>query len=136
MDCYKKILKMPVKWFDDPKHNAGSLSARLSTDCQTVNGLTSNLIGITLQNISCLLTGIIIAFVYEWRITLVTLGMIPLMLLSGLVQMKFQVGFSEQTDEAYKESAGLIMESMVNIRTVTSFGVENSVQAKYAEKLE
>lgn len=126
---------MPVPWFDHPRNNAGSLSARLATDCQTVNGLTSTLVGITIQNVSCLLTGLIIAFVYEWRTTLVTLGMIPFMIGAGLVQTKFQVGFSEQTDEAYKDSANLIMEAMVNIRTVTSFGVESSVAKKYGEKL-
>lgn len=63
-----------------------------------VNGLTSNLIGVTLQNISCLVTGITIAFVYEWRISLVTLGMIPLMIGSGFINMKFMVGFSAKTD--------------------------------------
>lgn len=114
---------MPLPWFDIPKNNAGSLTARLSTDCQQVNGLTSNLIGITLQNISCLSSGIIIAFVYEWRTTLVTLGLIPFMILAGMIQMKFNVGFSEQTDAAYKDSSSLIMEAMVNIRTVCSFGV-------------
>lgn len=94
IDCYKKILRMPLPWFDIPKNNAGSITARLSTDCQQVNGLTSNLVGITLQNISCLLSGIIIAFVYEWRITLVTLGLIPFMIGAGMIQMKFNVGFS------------------------------------------
>jgi ATP-binding cassette subfamily B (MDR/TAP) protein 1 len=62
VDCYNKILKMPIPWFDIPRNNAGSLSARLATDCQVVNGLTSNLIGVTLQNVSCLVTGITIAF--------------------------------------------------------------------------
>lgn len=84
---------MPVKWFDLPRNNAGSLTARLATDCQQVNGLTTTLIGIMFQNVSCLLSGIIIAFVYEWRITLVTLGLIPFLIGAGLIHMKFHVGF-------------------------------------------
>lgn len=131
VDCYRKILKMPLPWFDIPKNNAGSLTARLSTDCQQVNGLTSNLIGLTLQNFSCLATGIIIAFVYEWRITLVTLGLIPFMIGAGMIHMKFNVGFSEKSDAAYKDSSSIIMEAMINIRTVCSFGVENTVALKY-----
>jgi ATP-binding cassette subfamily B (MDR/TAP) protein 1 len=136
VDCYNKILKMPVAWFDIPRNNAGSLTARLSTDCQQVNGLTSTLIGITLQNFSCLFSGIIIAFVYDWRITLVTLGLIPFMIGAGMIHMKFNVGFSEKSDAAYKDSSSLIMEAMTNIRTVCSFGVENTIAAKYEEKLE
>jgi hypothetical protein len=36
--------------------------------------------------------------------------------------MAFNTGFSDQTDAAYKDSSNLIMEAMINIRTVSSFG--------------
>lgn len=55
---------MPGSWFDNPKNNAGTLSARLSTDCKTINGATSSYLGIIIQNISCLTTALIIAFIY------------------------------------------------------------------------
>lgn len=98
IDCYRKILKMPVSWFDIPRNNAGSLTARLATDCQLVNGLTSDLIGTGFQTISCLATGIIIAFVYDWRTSLVTFGLMPIMIAAGIINMKFMVGFSEKSD--------------------------------------
>ena len=126
---------MPVSWFDLPKKNAGALTARLSADCRKVNGLTTTFIAITIQNISTLVTGLIIAFIYEWRITLVALGFIPLMIIAGIVQMATSTGFSAKTDEAYKDSSDLIMESMVNIRTVQSFGYQNSISMKYNQKL-
>jgi ATP-binding cassette, subfamily B (MDR/TAP), member 1 len=49
--------------------------------------------------------------------------------------MEFQTGFSDKSDAAYKESSNLIMESMVNIRTVSSFGYENVIFNKYEQKL-
>jgi ATP-binding cassette subfamily B (MDR/TAP) protein 1 len=55
---------MPVKWFDLPKNNAGTLTARLSTDCQIVNSMTTTVVQIMIQNLSTLITGIIIAFVF------------------------------------------------------------------------
>ena len=57
------------------------------------------------------------------------------MIACGVIQMAFQTGFSDKTDEAYKDSSHLIMEAMVNIRTVASFGFENSITHKYNEKL-
>ena len=39
-------------------------------------------------------------------------------------------------DKAYKDSALIIMESLTNIRTVISFGVENTVQNKYERYLD
>lgn len=129
------MIRMPGSWFDLPKNNAGTLTARLSTDCKNINGVTSSYLGIIIQNISCLASGMIIAFIYEWRISLVTLALLPFMLAAGVIQMKAFVGFSEQSGEAYKDSSNLIMEAMINIRTVTSFGVENTFAAKYAQLL-
>ncbi len=58
------MLRMPVKWFDLPKNNAGTLTARLSTDCQVVKSMTTTVVQIMIQNVSTLISGIIIAFVY------------------------------------------------------------------------
>mgnify|MGYP001262235480 FL=1 len=111
-----------MKWFDLPKNNAGTLSARLSTDCQVVNSMTTTVVQIMIQNVSTLITGIIIAFVFEWRTSLVALGLLPIMIISGIIQMSLNTGFSDKTDAAYKDSSSLIMEAMINIRTVSSFG--------------
>jgi ATP-binding cassette subfamily B (MDR/TAP) protein 1 len=116
------MLRMPIKWFDIPKNNAGTLTARLSTDCQVVNSMTTTVVQIMIQNVSTLITGIIIAFVFEWRTSLVALGLLPLMIIAGVIQMSFNTGFSDKTDAAYKDSSSLIMEAMINIRTVSSFG--------------
>ena len=85
---------MPGGWFDLPRNNAGTLSARLSTDCKNINGVASSYMGVIIQNISCLVSGLVIAFIYEWRITLVSLGLLPFMMAAGVIQMKVFVGFS------------------------------------------
>jgi ATP-binding cassette subfamily B (MDR/TAP) protein 1 len=123
---------MPVVWFDKPRNSSGSLSARLASDCQTVNGLTTTYMAIMAQNLTNLTAGIIIAFIFEWRTSLVALGLIPLMIISGAIQMSFMSGFSDKTDAAYKDSSNLITEAMINIRTVTSFGYEDMIERKYS----
>lgn len=50
--------------------------------------------------------------------------------------MAFNTGFSDKTDAAYKDSSNLIMEAMVNIRTVSSFGSEESFVKRYDKKME
>jgi ATP-binding cassette subfamily B (MDR/TAP) protein 1 len=55
---------MPIVWFDNPRNNAGSLTARLSSDCNSVNGLTTTFVAITIQNITSLIAGITIGFVF------------------------------------------------------------------------
>lgn len=103
------MLKMPIPWYDIPKNNAGGLTARLASDCKMVNGLTTTFVGVTLQNVVTLGASLIIGFIFEWRTSLVTVGLMPLMILAGIVQMKQSTGFSSQTDTAYKNSSSLIM---------------------------
>lgn len=84
-ETYLKMLKMPIAWLDQPRNSSGALSARLASDCQTVNGLTTTYISIIAQNIANLVAGIVIALIYEWRTSLVAIGLIPLMILAGAV---------------------------------------------------
>jgi ATP-binding cassette subfamily B (MDR/TAP) protein 1 len=130
------MLRMPISWFDNPKNNAGNLTSRLSADCKNVNGLVTTFVAISIQNLTSLVAGIVISFIFEWRTSLVALGLIPFMIIAGAIQMKFTTGFSDKSDAAYKESSQLIMESMMNIRTVSSFGYENVIFNKYQQKLE
>lgn len=127
---------MPIFWFDRPDNNCGVLSARLGTDCQTINGMATTYIYIILQCMSTLISAIIIAFIYEWRVSLVALGGLPLVMLAGFVRSKFRTGLMEQEDKAYKDSAQIVMESLANIRTVVSFGVENTVLHQYERYLD
>ena len=122
---------MPIYWFDKTENNCGVLSTRLGTDCQTINGMATTYIYLMIQCLSTLFGGVIIALVYEWRTALVALGSLPILMLAGMVRAKFRNGQMESLDKAYKDSAQITMESLNNIRTVVSFGVENTVLHKY-----
>ena len=126
---------MPASWFDKPNNSSGSLSARLASDCHTVNSLITTFYSILVQSLTTLIAGIILALIYEWRTALVAIGLLPIIVFSGVIHMSFSQGFSDKTDKAYKESSNLITESMNHIRTVNSFGSEDIVERKYSEKL-
>jgi ATP-binding cassette subfamily B (MDR/TAP) protein 1 len=126
---------MPVPWFDKPRNSSGSLSARLALDSQKVNKLTTIYISILVENSMSLISGVIIAFFYEWRTSLVAFGLLPFMIIAGVCQNYFANGFSAQTDKAYQDSSNLITEAMINIRTVTSFGYADMLERKYSECL-
>ncbi|EGR27069.1 hypothetical protein IMG5_202500 [Ichthyophthirius multifiliis] len=135
-EVFKKMLKMPMNWFDQTNNNPGNLSSRLATDAHLINSLTSNVVSIQTQNLSSLITGIVAAFFYSWRVSLVAIAVSPLMIISGGIQAKFVQGFSEGTDEAYKDSGMIIMESVTNIRTVYSFSNEEKLFEILNQKLE
>ena len=83
---------MPIYWFDRADNNCGILSTRLGTDCQTINGMATTYIYLVLQCLSTLIAAIIIAFIYEWRTALVSIGTMPIIVLAGAIRSKFRTG--------------------------------------------
>jgi len=118
---------MKAEWFDQPANNPGTLVSRLAADAQLVNGLTSNVIGLTLSSVGSMITGVTIAFIYSWQLTLVVLAFFPLMVLVGIFQGRRVEGFADKTDEAYKDSGKFTQEAVTNIRTVRSFGHDQNL---------
>ena len=51
-------------------------------------------LGTMIQSLSSIGTGIIIAFIYSWEFALFILGIAPLFLIAGLLQMKIYLGFA------------------------------------------
>lgn len=96
---------MPVSWFDKSKNSSGTLSTRLASDCHTINQLIITFIPILFQTFTTLIAGVVIAFIYEWRTALVALGLLPLLIIGGIIEMGFTTGFSDKTDKVYKDSS-------------------------------
>lgn len=89
MDTYRKLLRLPVAFFDDPKNNPGTLTSRLQTDCKSVNTIFAFIIGLNITNASALVSGLVISFMACWQITLILMGLTPLQYLGGVLQAQF-----------------------------------------------
>ncbi|KAL4455399.1 hypothetical protein ABPG74_012551 [Tetrahymena malaccensis] len=135
-DLFQKYLKMPISWFDHPHNTPGSLTQKLSTDCQAVNNMTSSTLGIQLSNTSSLVSALALAFSADWRTTLVGLSLMPLMVLSQAWYMSRMEGFGEKTDAAFRDSTNMINEAACNIRTVTSFGNNQQLVQNFTQILD
>lgn len=82
-----------------------------------------------------LIVGLTIAFVSCWQVTLVSLAVFPVLLAAGKLQVHFTQGFSNETDEAYKECHKQVIEALLNYRTVISFNLQEKIMARYDELL-
>lgn len=76
-------------------------------------------------------TGVIIGFVYSWKLTLVILGFIPFIIGAGLLQMKVIQGFSGEGQKALEGAGKVAAEVITNIRTVASLTREQTFINQY-----
>ena len=81
------ILRNEVGWFDEEEHNSSLLAARLATDAADVKSAIAERISVILQNMTSLLTSFIVAFIVEWRVSLLILATFPLLVLANFAQV-------------------------------------------------
>lgn len=82
------------------------------------------------------MVGVAIGFVYDWKISLVCLACVPFMILGGLMNVKQQAGLSNDIEVASKEANLLAGDSILNYRTVASFGNEELILKDYDKFLD
>ncbi|CAD8071446.1 unnamed protein product [Paramecium primaurelia] len=134
---FRKLLRMPIAFFDKPENNAGTLTARLSVDCKTVQSLTSTIIGFKIQNASALICGMAIAFSSSWALTLIVLATAPFRFIGMKLRTKYMGTLSgSHKGDGFKDAGNLIMEAVTNIRTVYSFGNENIILDDYTKRIQ
>ncbi|XP_075422827.1 ATP-dependent translocase ABCB1-like isoform X2 [Ascaphus truei] len=128
------VLHQDMAWFDSNK--IGTLNTRLTDDINTIHEGLGDKICIFVQHFSSFLTGIIIGFVYGWKLTLVILSVSPLLGVAAAIWSKLLASFTTKELAAYAKAGAVAEEILTAIRTVVAFNGQQNASAKYDVNLE
>ncbi|XP_031490564.1 ABC transporter B family member 11-like [Nymphaea colorata] len=133
---FEGVIHQEISWFDDAENSSGAIGARLSADAATVRSLVGDALSLLVQNIATIISGVVIAFVANWQLSLIILALLPLIGLQGFAQIKFLKGFSADAKAMYEEASQVANDAVSSIRTVASFCAEQRVMDLYQKKCE
>lgn len=85
---YRGIIFKDISWFDRKDRAPGILSNILSEDISTLNGMTTEHLGILIEAYGGLILGTIIALFYTWKMGLVTMAFAPFISLGGVMMSR------------------------------------------------
>jgi ABC-type multidrug transport system fused ATPase/permease subunit len=129
------VLRLPMSWFDREENQPDRVTSKITTSCKTVYSFVKLEISCILITFLSLMVAIIGSIALEWRTGLAALALIPFMALLQIAQLSYTFGFSEGTGKIYEESAQIVKEKLINIRTTLSLGSLHVVYQGYENKL-
>ena len=83
--------------------------------------MASQRTAIVAQNFVAMCVGLGIAFSSDWRLSLVVLGVGPVLVLAGDLQMRAFTGQTQKVQKSLEKAGHVVEESVHGIRTVASF---------------
>lgn len=72
------MLRNEIGWFDEMNNSSSTLASRLESDATLLRTVVVDRASILLQNVGLVATSFIIAFILNWRLSLVVIAMYPL----------------------------------------------------------
>ncbi|PAV56625.1 hypothetical protein WR25_08064 [Diploscapter pachys] len=132
-DCLKQLLRMPVAYFDDPKHSSERLSTRLATDTTNARWAMDFPLGYFCSTITGFALACVVALTFGWQMAIITLTSFSLMAyFQRKVGMYLESVHHKETN-ALEAASRIAMESIDNIKTVRSLTMEKSVIDRFIE---
>lgn len=132
-EYYGNMLAKPASFFDDDVNNsAGTLAGRLSTDPTQLQQLVGMSLASLVTSVFNLVGCILIALVFGWKLTLVSLIMtLPVVLMAMIYRMRYEMSLDAMNTAVFAESARFACESIGAIRTAVSLTLEDDICQRY-----
>lgn len=113
---FAKLLRMPVSFYEISTNTPGGLSTRLSQDAYQINNLITGIMGVVCLNLATVSASLILAFYFSWQLTLVVLGISPMIALCGSIHMKVVKAMHEKSEKFEKSAGALISDTVCSAR--------------------
>jgi len=84
---FHKLLRIPVSFYDKKENTPGGISTKLASDAYQLNNMISGTCAVMCMNFSTVTISLIFAFKNSWILTLIVLGLSPLIMVAGAVNM-------------------------------------------------
>ncbi|KAK9755082.1 hypothetical protein RND81_01G001300 [Saponaria officinalis] len=135
LNYLEAVLKRDMSFFDTQAHNQ-NLVYHISSDAILVQDAIGDKIGHTFRYLSQFMMGFVLGFISVWKLTLLTLAVVPFIAVAGGAYTVIMSTLSQKAEAAYAESGKVAEEVISQIRTVHSFVGESRAVEKYTRSLE
>lgn len=133
IDFIKHILRQNIAYFDSD--SAASVTTQATTNGNNVNNGISEKLTLTIQGVSTFVSAFIIAFIVQWKLTLITISIVPTILIVTSICVVIDTKNENELLAIYSKAGLLAEEVFSTIRTVHAFWLNPLLSRKYDKLL-
>lgn len=126
---YKQLIMLPMEFYN--KHRVGELNSRISSDISLLQETFTTTVAEFLRQIFTIIAGIVFLSFYSGELTLLMLGVLPIVAISAVIFGKKVRGLSKQTQDEVANSNVIVEETLTAITAVKSFMNEQFEYLRY-----
>ncbi len=117
------------------RRKTGELMSHVTSDATLVHGVVTQTIISVLGQVLTLVGGLVVIFVMNWRLALLTLVVAPPIGLLGQYLGRRIRAISREAQDAQGEAVGVLQEAIAEVRTVQAFTREAYEAERFRDKL-
>ena len=129
----RHLHSLSLAFFNERK--SGELLSHVTTDATIVHGVVTQQILAVLGQVLTLVGGIVVIFLMNWRLALLTLVVAPPIALIGRYLGSRIRNISRAAQDAQAEAVGVLQESLAEMRTVQAFTREPYEVGRFEDRL-
>ncbi|KAH7020427.1 P-loop containing nucleoside triphosphate hydrolase protein [Ilyonectria destructans] len=111
----------------------GSAASTITSTANTLQIGISEKLGTFMEFNGTIWCAIVVAFVWSWKLTLVTFSIVVFILLVVSIFLPFIIRLQHQQAKAEAKANGVASESFSSIRMLTACGAQKSMSARYSQ---
>ncbi|KZL80314.1 abc multidrug transporter [Colletotrichum incanum] len=132
---FRSLFRQELEWHQSENRNPTTLLSVITKDAAAIGGFSGSIMGTIFAVVVNLIVAIIYSHILAWRIAIVCLVIIPILLGSGIMQIRVLSRFEEKHAGAYAQAVGITVESVNSIKTVATLSLEHEVLGQYKRAL-
>lgn len=133
MEIVRHLQSLSLSFFT--RRKTGELMSHVTSDATLVHGVITQTIISVLGQVLTLVGGLVVIFVMNWRLALLTLVVAPPIGLLGQFLGRRIRTISRAAQDAQGEAVGVLQEAIAEVRTVQAFTREDYESARFNDKL-
>ncbi|KAL7787100.1 hypothetical protein V8C37DRAFT_405068 [Trichoderma ceciliae] len=132
---FRSLYEQELGWHQSEGRSPTSLLSIITADAAAVGGFSGSIMGTMFSIVVNFFIAIILSHIIAWKIAIVCLVTVPILLGSGIMQVRSLSRFERKHAGAFSNALGITVEAVTSFKTVSSLSIEEEILHTYRRAL-